>query len=121
MNKGEKTGRLDRRITIQRATATQGAYGQPVETWADVATVWGAVEYQVARSGEEQTDAVHVVTNNVVFTIRHRSGMLETDRLYFDGNYYDIIRIAGSAGPGGTGKNQSARGAYLAITAEKRK
>ena len=33
-------GKLDRRITLQSLTQTQGEYGELIDTWSDVATVW---------------------------------------------------------------------------------
>jgi SPP1 family predicted phage head-tail adaptor len=33
-------GRLDRRISIESKTVVQDEFGQPVETWAELATVW---------------------------------------------------------------------------------
>lgn len=33
-------GPLDRRIVIERATSTNNAFNEPVETWATYATIW---------------------------------------------------------------------------------
>jgi len=33
-------GRLDRRLTILRATATRDALGELVESWSELMTVW---------------------------------------------------------------------------------
>jgi len=119
MNRNEKAGRLDRRITIQRATVTTDAYGAPVETWAPVATVWAAVEYARTGSGEEQTDAIHLATTNTIFTIRYRD-LIHTDRIIWNGEAYDITRIYASAGPGKSGGANHERNAFLAVMAEKR-
>jgi len=37
-------GRLDKRITLQRRSAVKDDYGQELDTWSDVATVWGNVK-----------------------------------------------------------------------------
>lgn len=37
-------GRLDKRITIQRRSNTLDAYGQQVNQWTDIATVWANVK-----------------------------------------------------------------------------
>lgn len=37
-------GRLDKRITIQRRSATKDAYGQEVNQWVDIASVWANVK-----------------------------------------------------------------------------
>lgn len=121
MNRYENAGRLDRRITIQRATVAPDEYGTPIETWQDWACINAHIAYPTTGSGEQQYDAVHLATTNVVFTIRYRPGLLQTDRIVYDGNNYDITRIAESAGPGKTTKQQAPRRAYLALTAELRK
>lgn len=121
MNRYENAGRLDRRITIQRATVAADAFGTPIETWADWACTNAHLSYPATGSGEQQHDAVHLATTTVIFTIRYRPGVLHTDRIVYDGNNYDITRIAESAGPGKTAKQQAPRGAYLAITTEFRK
>lgn len=120
MNRNERAGRLDRRITIQRATTSADAYGTPVETWEEIACTNASVEYPLTGSGEQQFDAVHLATTNVIFTIRYRDGLLHTDRIVYDSKNYDITRIAETAGPGKSGAQHAPRKAYLAITAEYR-
>lgn len=120
-NRYENAGRLDRRITIQRATTAADDHGTPIETWVDVACCNAAMEYAATGSGEEQYDAVHLATTTVIFTIRWRPGVLQTDRIVYESNYYDITRISESAGPGKSAKQQPGRKAYWAITCELRK
>lgn len=36
-------GKYNQRVTIQAATEADGTDGQPIETWADVATRWASV------------------------------------------------------------------------------
>ncbi len=38
-------GRLDKRVTIQSGTTMKDVYGQPLETWSDIATVWASIQY----------------------------------------------------------------------------
>jgi len=40
-----KSGPLDRRITIQRATVTANSLGEGIQSWSTLATVWASVEY----------------------------------------------------------------------------
>ena len=49
-----RAGALNSRVTIQSPTATQDAAGQPIPTWADVATVWANVRH---LSGTESIKA----------------------------------------------------------------
>lgn len=120
-NRYENAGRLDRRITIQRATTAADDHGTPIETWEDVVCCNAALEYPATGSGEVQHDAVHLATTAVVFTIRWRPDVRMTDRILYDSEYYDITRKAESAGPGKSTKLQPARKAYLALTTELRK
>lgn len=121
MNRNEKAGRLDRRITIQRATTAADAYGTPIETWENCAVTWAHVSYPATGSGETQYDAVHLATTNVVFTIRYRDDLLHTDRIIYNGHNHDITRIAEASGPPGTGNLNNSREAFLQVTAERRK
>lgn len=120
-NRSEKAGRLDRRITIQRATVTVDSYGSPVEAWEDVTTCWASVSYPLTGSGEVQYDAIHLATTSVIFTIRYRDGLLHTDRIVYNSSNYDITRIGESSGPPGADKNNASRESFLQVTAELRK
>lgn len=42
-------GTLRRRITLQQQSTSVDAYGQPVVTWADVATIWASLEPSFGR------------------------------------------------------------------------
>jgi SPP1 family predicted phage head-tail adaptor len=45
-------GKLDKRVTLQRRSATLDAYGQEVNTWVTAATVWANVR---PVSGKEKS------------------------------------------------------------------
>jgi len=87
-----QAGRLDRRITIQAPTVTKSASGAPVEGWADVATVWAAVN---PKSGREYWSAQQRVAElDSVFRIRYRTGVTRQMRIAYGGEYYDIADVA---------------------------
>lgn len=52
-----KAGNLDRRITIQRATKINNEFNEPIETWADLATVWrvGVTSAMGRKSGPDRS------------------------------------------------------------------
>jgi SPP1 family predicted phage head-tail adaptor len=88
-----RAGRLDRRVTIQRQEQTQDAYGQPVETWTDVATVWAEVR---DITGKEFVSAQ--ATQNAVqtkITIRHRAGIVPAMRAVHGSDTYNIESVLG--------------------------
>lgn len=87
-------GKLDRRITIERATTTTNAFGEAVKTWAPLATVWAHVidvsDGEVWRAAEVQA------TITTRFQIRWSpasSTITPLDRVIYQGRTYDINRV----------------------------
>lgn len=87
-------GRLDRRITLQRATATQdGVSGEQVLTWADDMTLWASVE---PLAGSELFRAQQLEAKaDTRFRIRYRTGVtpVETLRISYGGRVYDLRSV----------------------------
>lgn len=87
-------GKLDRRITLQRATTAPDEYGEPIETWADLATVWASRRRASARetlAGAEVSAAI-----SDVFEIRYDSAWSDLsplDRLVFEDRTYAIETV----------------------------
>jgi len=52
-NKKETIGTLREYIIIERATTTENAFADKVQTWSELLPVWAAVEYPLTKSGEE--------------------------------------------------------------------
>ncbi len=84
------SGRMDRKITIQQLTTTYNDYGEPVESWSDLATVWTEVKQQSAR---EMWEAGKVSETEMMFRIRYRSGIDSTCRVVYDSTNYDITGV----------------------------
>lgn len=87
-----EAGRLDRRITIQRAIKTTDELGGHVLTWGDHATVWA--EVLPISDGERwraQEVAAHVTTR---FRIRWGgSGVTVEDRVVYDDRTYELVAV----------------------------
>ena len=84
-------GKLDRQITIQSLTQTQGEYGELIDTWTDVATVWANA---YAGAGKEFVAARQVNAEvSMQFQIRWMA-LSTTMRILYDGKYFDIVDIA---------------------------
>lgn len=81
-------GKLDTRITIQRRATMTDAWGQPTETWADVALVWANVRHLNGIESIKAGADVSVVRSS--FRIRHRTGIDAGMRIVSDGSTYDI-------------------------------
>lgn len=82
---------LSKRVTLQQRTAGQDAAGQPLTTWADVATVWGHIGY---LSGYEtiKADASSSSTKASI-RIRARAGTTSDMRAVCGGVTYSIDAV----------------------------
>ena len=86
------TGRLDRRIVIQKPTATVNSIGEPVKAWADWKTVW--TQHSAVKSDERySTDGVRE-NMFVRFKIRYMWDLLTTYRIKYENRYYRIRGIS---------------------------
>ena len=86
-----RAGKLDRRIGIERFTATEDVLGGQVKTWAPLATVWASAT--VIRSGERMTEGELAATADMTFQIRWGVGVTVLDRVAYDGRLWDISRV----------------------------
>lgn len=95
-------GRLDRRLTLMRATATQNDLGETVETWADIGTVWASrsdkanAEAVESAGGSAGTGELRAATVATVFRVRWSSltgGLTPRDRVREAGRVFDITGL----------------------------
>jgi SPP1 family predicted phage head-tail adaptor len=85
-----QAGNLRHRIAIQTNTPTQDSYGQPVESWATVATVWAAVDMLTGRELYTAQQAQSEV--NVRMTIRRRD-VDAKQRVSWDSRTFDVESV----------------------------
>jgi len=90
-----RAGRLNRRVTIQSRTETQGSTGEVTWTWADVDTVWAAIE---PIAGREYFSAAQVQSASTTrIRIRYKTGLTTKMRVVYTQNevdrYYGIDAI----------------------------
>jgi SPP1 family predicted phage head-tail adaptor len=86
-----RAGALDRRIALQRATTAPNSFNEPVETWADLATVWAQ---QRPDRGAERFAAQEIVGRAVMtFHIRYRTDVRITDRILYQGRIWNILDV----------------------------
>jgi len=86
-----RAGKLDRAITIERATQPVAASGAVSATWPPVATVRAEIVNQstaefLAGYGEGERATI-------VFRIRYLAGITTADRITFDGSHYNLREI----------------------------
>lgn len=90
--------KMDRRITIQVATTTQNSYGEEIETWSDLSTVWAQF---LPGGGSERFTAQQVYAETQArFRIRWRGGITPLNRIQFDGKNWDILAVDEYGGRG---------------------
>lgn len=83
-----KSGKLDRRITIQQRAVVQNTFGEEVEGWTDVFGSWARVEW--SDGGESLGAGQRTAAQTVKFHIRFRAGVEPKMRVVYDGENYDI-------------------------------
>ncbi len=83
-----KAGMLRHRVTIQQATETQNSYGEIVQAWTTVATVWASIEARGVR--ESFAASQQFATADHIITIRYRSGVTAKMRIVYGSRVFDI-------------------------------
>lgn len=89
-----RSGRLRHRLTVQTANISQNAFGEPVQTWTTLATVWGAVE--PSRGAERQRALQVSATEEVKIVLRYSAtigGIKPDDRILYGSKVYDISAV----------------------------
>ncbi len=86
-----RAGKLDRTVTVERATFLTDANGTPVATWTQYVLL--RAEIVEANTGEEQRE--HGASTKVAITFRTHfyAGITVADRLTYDGRAFDIKTV----------------------------
>lgn len=83
-----RAGLLRHRVTIQQRTESQGGTGEVTWTWADLSTVWAAIE---PVSEREYFAAAQVQSEAVTrIRMRYRDDIRPKMRVKFGARYFDI-------------------------------
>lgn len=89
-----QAGRLDRRVTLQRATLGVDAFNETTEAWADLATLWAEAAPVSDRERFVAAEIAAEITHR--FRIRRAAAWADlgpADRLLFEGRTYDIRAV----------------------------
>lgn len=84
-------GRLNCRVTIRQRQAGEDDHGQPLETWADVCTVWAEIRHPSGLETIKAGAEVSVVRASI--KVRRRTGITSAMQLVHGGRTYDIEAI----------------------------
>lgn len=88
-----QAGKMDRRIALQhRSLAAANAHGERVPSYATYATVWAEKLDQRSREffAAQGTNAERTTR----FRIRHRADVVQTDRIVFNSQNFDIVQVS---------------------------
>jgi SPP1 family predicted phage head-tail adaptor len=86
-----RAGKLDKTIVIQRRGETVDEYGTVTEGWTDFDTLRAQV---ITSSTEEFLQSAGTTGKTaIVFRIRHRDGIVLTDRVAYRGQAFDIKEV----------------------------
>jgi SPP1 family predicted phage head-tail adaptor len=88
-----KAGPLNRRVTIQRRIGGKDAAGQPIDSWADVATVWANVSGSTGMSTIKAGGDVDVALKRYSIRIRFRDGLDEGMRVVQGATVFEIQEV----------------------------
>ena len=86
-----RAGQLDQRVTLETRTTEPGGWGEPVETWTPVATVWAVVEPLAGREYMAAQAAQSEIVARI--RIRYRPGITSQDRVIHEGTTYNIKSV----------------------------
>lgn len=88
------SGKLDVRVTLQRATTTTDTWGAETPTWSDLATVWASQRRASARETLAAAELSASVSD--VFEVRRSSEISDLgplDRVVWSGRVYDVVEV----------------------------
>lgn len=88
------SGKLDRKVTLLRATTTANALNEPVETFASIGVAWASMRRASAR--EVLASAEIGAESTTVFEFRYLTGpasLTPKDRLSYGGREFNIQSV----------------------------
>lgn len=86
-----RSGRLNKRITIQQLVSTQNAYGEPNEQWVLFDNAWAAVSPLAGRKYYEAQQSNSEITTEI--RVRYRENLSVRMRILSGDEIYDIKSI----------------------------
>lgn len=89
-----ETGKLTDRITVQSFTQSRDSFGQPIETWYDLVSLWAWVKY---TSGKEFMSAGQQAETQASMRIRYRTDIDTSMRVSFNAKLFNIKAVLPSA------------------------
>lgn len=86
-----RAGKLDRRLTVQRKTLVDSGGWNDEEVWSDLVTLWAEKEH--AQEDIQYPEGAGLHFEITTFRTRYFSDLRQTDRLVFEGEFFEIRGI----------------------------
>ena len=83
-----RSGPLRHRVTLQNRVTTKDDFGQTIESWTDLKTVWASVEPISGRELLSSQQTLGEITHRI--RTRYRNGITAATRILFNGRIFDI-------------------------------
>jgi len=81
-------GKLNRRVVLETNAPTQDSYGEPIESWSTIATVWAS---KLSATASEKFKGEQLAGHRtIVWRIRYRTDVDNLDRLTYGGEKYNV-------------------------------
>jgi SPP1 family predicted phage head-tail adaptor len=88
-----RAGDLDKRITVQAKTVTYNGYNEPVESWAELATVWAEAITKDSKGREFTAAQKLFAETTVVFRVRYRAEFTPLHRVAYNSRVFEILGV----------------------------
>ncbi len=85
-----RAGRLRKRVIIERASTAVDEYGEEIETWATLTTVWAGVEPVSGKERIQGGQAKAITTHLII--MRH-TDITNNDRINLSGRIFNIESV----------------------------
>lgn len=72
----QRSGELNRRITLQQRIATQDSFGEPTQGWQELMTVWAGIEALSGRELQLAQQMASEVTHRI--SVRYQPALMNT-------------------------------------------
>lgn len=83
-----QAGKLNSRVTLAQRVGGADSWGQPMETWVDLASMWADIRFQSGMAALRGDATVAVARASV--RIRYRTDVLPGMRLRYGATVFDI-------------------------------
>ena len=87
-----RAGETRHRVTLQKPVQARAAFGDVRTTYADVATVWAAIDWESGRRYEAAAQLNSEVQG--IIRIRYRSDIKADWRIKYGARYIQVLSIA---------------------------